>query len=147
METCVLIRPFGKYILFGTQLYEIWKPAFNMKIYIFFMHSKPAGFFVPRLPFFFSTCTHHPLFPPSLPPKWNRLTLCRHHHWPPLTPLSGQQSPLSPFPSLFLSLSFLFDITKREEGDDNGGEPGPKGRRRGWLPLTVTTSNSRGHWQ
>ena len=68
-ETCVLMRPFDKYIFFGTQLYEIWKPAFNMKNYIFFMHSKLVAFFVSRLPFFFPPV---PTICLSLPPQWNQ---------------------------------------------------------------------------
>ena len=92
--------PFGKYILFGTQLYEIWKPIFNVKNYIFFMHSKPAAFFVPRLPFFFSSCTHHPPLPLS-----SVKLADRRHHRLPLTPFSGRQSP--PF-SFSLSSFFLF---------------------------------------
>ena len=101
-ESCDLMVPFGKYILFGTQLYEIWKPAFNVENYIFFLHSELAAYFVPILPFFFSFRTHHPPFPPS---QWNRLTLCRYHHRLPLTPLSDRQSP--PF-SLSLSSFSLF---------------------------------------
>ena len=38
------------------------------------------------------------------------------------------------------NISFHFDITKREEDDGNGGEPGPKGRRRGWLLLTAAAT-------
>ena len=65
----------------------------------------------------------------------------------PHSHLSPNNLPSLPFPSLFLSLSFPFDITKREEGDDNGGEPRLEGRRCGWLPLTTATSNSRGNWR
>ena len=48
-ETCVLMGSFGKYMVFGIQLYEIWKLAFNVESYIFFMPSEPAAYFVPRL--------------------------------------------------------------------------------------------------
>ena len=41
---------FGKYMVFRTQLYEIWKPYFNVESYIFFIHSEPGAYFVPRLP-------------------------------------------------------------------------------------------------
>ena len=30
------MRPFGKYMVFGTQLYEIWEPTFNVESNIFF---------------------------------------------------------------------------------------------------------------
>ena len=36
-------------MVFGTQLYEIWKPAFNVESYIFFMHFEPTPYFVLRL--------------------------------------------------------------------------------------------------
>ena len=106
--------PFGKYMVFGTQLYEIWKPTFNMESYIFFMHFEPAAYFIPRLPpglvIFqnYSFCFFFPLVPTiclSLTLQWNWMTLCRRHHQPPLTPLSGRQSP---FLSLSLSSFFLF---------------------------------------
>ena len=140
-KTCVLMGPFGKYILFGTQLYEIWKLAFDMKNYIFFMHSKQTAFFVLRLPPFFFFLPYPPSASP-LPPQWNRpagvITGCHSH----LSPVGNL--PLSPFP---FPLSFPFDITKREEGGGNGGEPRPEGRKRGWLLLAAATSNSRGHWR
>ena len=41
---------FVKYMVFGTHVYEIWKTAFILEIYMCFMHSKPTGFFVLRLP-------------------------------------------------------------------------------------------------
>ena len=82
-------------MVFKTQLYEIWKPALNVESYIFFMHSKLAAYFVsrlslgssdfPKLSFLFLS-----FFPPvptihlSLSSQWNRLTLCRRHHQPPL---------------------------------------------------------------
>ena len=40
---------FGKYMVFETQLYEIWKLAFNVESDIFFMHYEPTTYFVPRL--------------------------------------------------------------------------------------------------
>ena len=49
-ETCVLMGPFGKYLIFETQLYKIWEPNFNMESNIAFMHFELAPFFVPRLP-------------------------------------------------------------------------------------------------
>ena len=134
-ETCILMRLFGKYMVFGTQLYKIWKSAFNVKNYIFFIHSEPATYFVSRLPFFFFL-PYPPFTSSSLPSETDR-------HFA----VSSLVSPSLPFSSLFLFLSFPFDITQREEGDYNGEEPGPEGIRRGWLPLTATTSNSRDHWQ
>ena len=91
------------------------------------MHSKPAAFFVTRLPFFFF------FFPPVPLPLSLVKPVGRRHH-------RSRNLPLSPF-------SFPFDITKREEGSGNGGEPVPEGRRFNWLPLMAVTSNSRGHWR
>lgn len=95
---------------------------------MFFVHSEPAQFFLSKLPFFF--------FPPvPLPPSAVK-PAGRHHH-------RLRNLPLSPFPfPLYLS-SFSFDITKREEGGGNGREPGPEGRRRGWLPLTAAAAEAK----
>ena len=82
------------------------------------MHSEPIAYFVSRLPFL-SSRTHHPPLP--LSPVKSADTLLASSSVSPSLPF--------PFPSLFLSLSFIFDITKREEGGGNGGEPGPEGRR------------------
>ena len=41
--------PFGKYMIFGTQLYEIWEPDFNMESNIAFMHFEPAPFFCAKI--------------------------------------------------------------------------------------------------
>ena len=119
------------------------------------MHSKSIAYFVPRLPpglvifqnYLFCFFLFFLPYPPSASPFLPSETGGLRHHRSTLTPLFGRQSPplsLS-FPSLFLSISFPFNITKREEGGGNGGELGSEGRRRGWLPLTVSTSNSRGH--
>ena len=87
------------------------------------MHSKPITFFAPRLPFFF--CLPVPTIHLSLPSEtgWPTSSLAVTHTslWSTIPP----DPPSLPFPSLFLSLSFPFDITKREKGSDNGGEPGP----------------------
>ena len=90
------------------------------------MHSKPAAFFVPRLPFFFSSLPYPPSTSPSLPSETG------HPASSPAATHTSLRSAISsslPFPSFFLSLSFPFNITKREEGGSNGGEPGPEGRR------------------
>ena len=50
-ETCVLMGPFGKYLIFTTQFYKIWEPNFNMESNIAFMHFELAPFFVLRMPF------------------------------------------------------------------------------------------------
>ena len=84
--------------------------------------------------FLFFSYTHHLSLPPSPVKPIGTL------------PASSPVSPSLPFPSLFLFLSFPFDITKRE-GGGNDGEPGLKGIMRNWLPLTAATSNSRGHWR
>ena len=57
--------PFGKYMVFETQLYEIWKLTFNVKSYIFFMHSEPTPYFVSRLASWVSRST-------------TSLSLCQH---------------------------------------------------------------------
>ena len=40
---------FGKYMIFGTQLYEIWELDFNMESNIAFMHSELAPFFYAKI--------------------------------------------------------------------------------------------------
>ena len=35
---------------FRNHIYEIWKLAFNVESYVFFMHSEPGAYFRPRLP-------------------------------------------------------------------------------------------------
>ena len=37
-------------MVFGTQVYEIWKIFFNVETYMSFMHSELVVFFLPRLP-------------------------------------------------------------------------------------------------
>ena len=49
-ESCLLMDQFVKYMVFGTQVYGIWKISFNMETYMSFMHSEPIVFFLPRLP-------------------------------------------------------------------------------------------------
>ena len=44
-ETCILRGQFGKYMIFETQLYEIWEPTFNMESNIVFLHFQLAPFF------------------------------------------------------------------------------------------------------
>ena len=50
---------FAKYMVFGTQIYGIWKIYFNVETYIRFMHSEPAIFFLPKLPLQVSTSATH----------------------------------------------------------------------------------------
>ena len=37
-------------MVFGAQIYEIWKTSFNVETYMSFMHSELVVFFLPRLP-------------------------------------------------------------------------------------------------
>ena len=46
----VFMDQFVKYMVFGTQIYGIWKISFNVETYMSFMHSEPVVFFLPRLP-------------------------------------------------------------------------------------------------
>ena len=152
-ETCVLMGPFGKYMVFRTQLYEIWKPAFHVESYIFFMHSEPTTYFVPRLSpglvifqnypfcsFFFPPvpAIRLSLIPSSVKSISTLLTL---------SPTAAHTSlrlaislPLS-FPSIFLSLSFSFDITKKEK----------EGRKRergvGFRPVRAVSDDRWWSWQ
>ena len=58
---------FAKYMVFGTQLYEIWKPAFNVESYILFhalwadcifcVEIRPLGIWVSSI---LSPCQHGP---------------------------------------------------------------------------------------
>ena len=50
---------FVKYMVFGTQIYGIWKISFNVETYIRFMHSEPSVFFLPKLPLQVSTSATH----------------------------------------------------------------------------------------
>ena len=72
------MEQFGKYMVFGIQLHEIWKLTFNVENYIFFMHSELVVYFcakiifrfsdIPKLSFLsslFFSCTHHLPLPPS----------------------------------------------------------------------------------
>ena len=49
-ESCVFMDQFVKYMVFGTQIYGIWKISFNVETYMSFMHFEPIVFFLPRLP-------------------------------------------------------------------------------------------------
>ena len=64
--------------------------------------------------FLFFSYTHHLSLPPSPVKPIGTL------------PASSPVSPSLPFPSLFLFLSFSFDITKRKESGGNSGEPGQR---------------------
>ena len=90
------------------------------------MHFELATYFVSKLPpglvifqnyhfcsFFFSSCTHHPLLLPS--PVKLVGTLPASSPAATHTSLRLAISPSLSFLSLFLSLSFSFDITKREK--------------------------------
>ena len=91
-----------------------------MKNYIFFMHFESVVYFVLRLLFFFFfSYTHHPSLRLSLPPQWNRPTLCRRHHRSP--PLSLSLPSFSFFPSLSTSprekvVAMMENQGWREEG-------------------------------
>ena len=116
-------------------LFLIWK-------IISFLYLSQVHFLYRDCPFFF--LPYPPSASPSLPSETGRLVsspIATH------TSLRSAISPSIPFHSLFLSLYFPFDITKKEEGSGNGGEPGPEGRKHSWLPLTAATSNSRDHWR
>ena len=94
---------------------------------------------------FFSFYTDHSPLPPFPMKPTNTLPMSS----PTVTHTSLRSviSPSLPFSSLFFSLSFHFDITKRKEDGGNGGELGPKERRRGCLPLMAATSNFCSHWR
>ena len=136
-ETCVLMGPFGKYMVFRTQLYEIWKPAFHVESYIFFMHSEPTTYFVPRLSpglvifqnypfysFFFSSHTRHPPLSPSLLSEIDQhfagvITDRRSH----LSPIGNLPPSLLPF---HISLSFI--LFRHHQDRERGKEKGERRR-------------------
>ena len=164
-ETCVLMGPFGKYMVFRTQLYEIWKPAFYVESYIFFMHSEPTTYFVPRLspglvifqnyPFcsFFSSYTRHPPLSPSLLSEIDQhfagvITDRRSH----LSPVGNLPPSLLPFP---ISLSFILfrHHQERERGKVKGREEEVSGLWELWATtddevdkVSIEDDNRRWRW-
>ena len=160
-ETCILMEQFGKYMVFGIQLHEIWKLIFNVKNYIFFMHSELVAYFcvkiifrfsdIPKLSFlfFFFFLLYPPSASPSLPSEigWHFADVItnRHSHFSSVGNLL-----LSPFPSLFLSLFHSLLTSPKEKKAvamvENRGrrEEGAAGCHWRWQPVTLAVINNGG---
>ena len=122
---------------FWTQLYEMWKSAFNVESYIFFMHYESVAYFVSRLPpglvifqnyhFCFFFLPYPPSVSPSLPNETGQhfanAIIGRHSH---LSPVGNLPLPSSPPPFPFPPLSFL--PFRNYQGKEKGKGNGERGR-------------------